>query len=93
MARRTRSDAEISAEALKLDLPTEEPKAEVIEPETSVETPDAPTANPEPKKRHQIPDEDIGNWRFTPWKGRPMWTHNSGSTSFSREHVSRHRNQ
>lgn len=98
MQKRTTKPTQISADSLKLEAPVKvAAKPIAVSREANVATPEAVVvvvANPEPVARHNIPHSDIGNWKFTPWKGFPMWTHRtSGLTSFKADFVSRRRNQ
>lgn len=51
-----------------------------------------PVGSDQPAPAHK--SRDIGNWRFTPWKGLDMWTHKDTiRTSFKEQFVRKNRHQ
>lgn len=96
MARR-KAAAEITAEALVLDVPAPDEGIKdggfLPEQAEDVELP----VEPEPESAEPAKPEnehvDIGNWRAEYWRGRPIWRHKrSGFTLFNRQEVWRQRN-
>lgn len=84
------SEAEPVAEKETAIAATEEPAAPAPD---EAEAAPAAVVEPEPEPAPAPVSRDIGNWRYTPWKGKPMWTNagNSAWTSFNEAYVRRHR--
>jgi hypothetical protein len=101
MTRRKTIDAEVSLEALQLDVPVHEVDEDVETPKASFEEPFAEPASvaladdpvDQPGEPEAPAHKDIGLWEALSWKGRPIWRHRrSKVTLHRRDLVWKHRN-
>lgn len=69
-----------ASEALEAAVAHESAETDaVVEPEA-----------PEPAApQESAQSRDIGNWRYTPWRGRDMWSHSDGRTTTFDERVAK----